>query len=105
MRSNHQTHFLHAMTMLHSRGHDVDACGFDAAVPEDIGELGDILFDVIKRACKEMAQVVRKHLFRVNLRAFAQRFHIPPNVGAAQWLSACRNKDRSRGDSTGLCIS
>ncbi len=36
--------------------------GVDAAVAEDVGKLGDIFLDTVKRAGKQMSQVMRKKL-------------------------------------------
>ena len=41
---------LHIALMLLARGADINSCGIDAAVSQDIRKLGNILFDTIKGA-------------------------------------------------------
>ena len=43
-------------------GHDIDSCGVDAAVPQNVGKLGNVLFDAIESAGKELAQIVGENL-------------------------------------------
>ena len=42
-------------------GHDVDARGVDAAVAQDVRQLGDVLFQIVERPGEELAQIVREH--------------------------------------------
>lgn len=46
---------------------DIDTSGIDAAVAEDVGELGNVFFDAVEHPGKQMPQVVRKDLSRVNI--------------------------------------
>ena len=52
-------------------GHDIDSCGVDAAVPQNVGKLGNVLFDAIESAGKELAQIVGENLRRRYVRGFA----------------------------------
>ena len=52
-------------------GHDIDSCGVDAAVPQNVGKLGNVLFDAIESAGKEFAQIVGENLRRRYVRGFA----------------------------------
>ena len=64
MQSNHKMHALkHALVGGGADGH-IDARRFQAAVAEKIREIGEILFQCVKGAREQMAQVVRKHLGR-----------------------------------------
>ena len=35
--------------------HDIDPGGIDTAVAQDICQLGDVLFNAVKRACKQLS--------------------------------------------------
>lgn len=75
---------------------DVDPCRIDAAVAENIGELGDILFNTVKHTGEKMAKIVRKYLFGIYLCLNAEVFHFPPDVRAAYRLARAGNKNRAR---------
>ena len=62
---------------------------------KDVGELGDVLFDAVKRAGKEVAQVMREHLVRIHVRVIAKGFHFPPDIRPADRLAAAGDKDRA----------
>ena len=76
-------------------GNNVNSCGVDTAVAENIGEFCDILFNAVKYSREEMAQVVRKYFLWIYPRLLAQRFHFTPNIGAAYWLACSCNKNTS----------
>ena len=42
-----QPHIFHTLTVFRSGGDDINSCCVDAAVTEDVGELGNILFNPI----------------------------------------------------------
>ena len=84
--------------MLRTGGDDVDACGVDAAVAEDVGELGDVLFHVIEHAGKQVPQIVRKDLFGIDVCRLAQCFHFAPDVRSADRLSRAGHKDHTAFD-------
>ena len=44
--------------MFDAGGHDIDSCSIDAAVAQDVCQLGNVLFDAVESAGKELAQVV-----------------------------------------------
>ena len=79
--------------MLRARGSRIDARGVDAGVAEDVGKLGNVLFDMIKRTREQMPQIVRKHLTFQHVCLLAQRFHQSPHVIAADRLAAARDKN------------
>ena len=81
--------------MLITGGDDIDTSSVNAAVTENIGELGDVLFKLVKCSCKEMAQIVRKHLIGIDVCLFAQRFHFTPNICTVDGLARFRNEYRS----------
>lgn len=73
-------HILHPLAVLRAGGDDINAGRIDAAVTENVGELCNVLFDAVKHPGEQVAQIVRKHLFRVDLRLLAQGFHLPPDI-------------------------
>lgn len=73
--------------MFVASGNNIYTSCVDTAVTEDIGELGDILFQLIKRPCKQMSQIVRKHLVGIDVSLFAQGFHFSPYVCAVDRLA------------------
>ena len=49
--------------MFIAAGNDVDACGINTAVAENICQLGDVFFKAIENSCKKVAQIVWKYFF------------------------------------------
>ena len=62
---------------------------------ENVGELGDVFFKLIKRPCKQMTQIMRKHLIGIDVSLLTQGFHFPPDICAVNGLARFRNKDCS----------
>ena len=73
-------------------GNDVNSGCVDTAVTENIGKLGNVLFNPVKCAGKQMPQVMRKDLFRVYPRLPAKAFHLPPDIGAVHRFSCAGDK-------------
>ncbi len=57
----HQPHILHPPAMFLAGRYDIYSCGVDAAVAKDVGELGDIFLDAVKRTGKKVSEVMRKY--------------------------------------------
>ena len=89
-------HVFHAFAVLAAGGNDIDPCGVDTAVAENVGKLCKILFDPVKHACEQMPQIMGKHLLRMDPRLLAKPFHFPPNIGAADRLAVTGDEDCSR---------
>lgn len=85
--------------LCHARN-KVNARRFDARMPENIRQLDDVLVCAVESCCKQMPQVVRKGLPRVDTRAGAQLFHFRPNLISRHGLAAFGAKDRAGG---GFC--
>ena len=68
--------------MLHTCGHDIDPGGVDAAVAQDIRQLGDILFDAVKGPGKKLPQIVGEYFGCLYLSFFAKLLHLSPDAGA-----------------------
>ena len=75
---------------------DVDPCRIDAAVPKNICELSNILFDAVEHTGEQMAKIMRKHFFGIHLCFKAEVFHFSPDVCAAYRLARAGNKNRAR---------
>ncbi len=80
-------HSLHLFEVFGARGHDIDARGINARMPQNVRQLGNVLFHAVKDARKQVPQIVRKHLAWQHARLLAQRFHHPPHAGAADRLA------------------
>lgn len=63
-----QPHIFHALTMLGAGADDINPRCVNAAVTENIGELGDVLLDSVENAGKQVAQIVREYLIWVYIR-------------------------------------
>ena len=61
--------------MLNTSGHDIDPSGVDGTVTQDVGQLGDVLFDAVESAGKEFSQIVRKDLAWLYAGGLAQFLH------------------------------
>ena len=79
-------------------GQKIDAGGFDRAVPQQVGQLDNILIGPIEGGGEQMPQVVREYLRRFYLRLAAQIFHLRPNLPSGQIFSASGEEDPARGD-------
>ena len=101
----YQPHTFHSSAVFRAGGNDVDACRVDAAVTEDVGELGDVLFHVVEHAGKQMPQVVRKNLFGVDTCRLAQCFHFAPDGRPADGFSRAGHKDHPAFDFLLRCIA
>ena len=62
---------VYFLPVFRTGGDDVNAGGIDVAVPQNIRELCNVMFRTVKRAGKEMSQVVGEDLLRGNTRFFA----------------------------------
>ena len=81
--------------MLVSCGDDINPRGVDTAVTENVRELCDVLLQPVKGAGEQVAQIVRKHLVGVDVRVFAERLHLPPDIRSADRSTAAGDKDRT----------
>ena len=59
---DHQTQSFYFSAVFRASGHDIDAGGVNAAVAENIRQLGNILLDTVKGPGKELPQIVGKYL-------------------------------------------
>src|SRR5699024_9770683 len=80
-----QLHFTQHPFMGAGAGCYIDACGFNPAVAEYVGQMRQVLLYRIKAAGKQMPEIVREHLFLPYTGLCAQFFHVVTNVGCIQW--------------------
>ena len=59
---HHKPQSLNFSAVLGAGGHDVNACGVDAAVAQNVRQLGNVLFNAVKRPGEQLAQIVGKDL-------------------------------------------
>ena len=64
--------------MLRAGGDQVDAGGLNAGMPEQVGQLCNIVADAVERTCEQVTQVVREDLCRGDARQPADRLHLRP---------------------------
>ena len=89
---------FHTLTVFCAGRDNIDSCRIDAAVPENIGELGDVLFDTVEDAGEKMAKIVRKYLFGIHLCFKAEVFHLSPDICAAHRLACAGYANCTRCD-------
>ena len=81
--------------MLCAGGNQVDACGFDAAVAQQVSQFGNVPAGSVEDRGKQVPQIVRKHFSRLHACVLAQPFQFRPDLAAAKFLSAFGAKDRA----------
>ena len=91
--------------MLGAGGADVDTGGVDAAVAQQVGQLGQVLVQPVERAGEQVAEVVGKHLFVGDAGGAAQGLHLAPDVAAVQGCAAAGDEHRAEGDAVLLHIA
>lgn len=74
MRRPHNSHYVVSLFLYNqpqpldlssvfgSGGHDIDAGGVDAAVAQNVGRLGDVLFNAVEGAGEQFAEIVGEYL-------------------------------------------
>lgn len=89
-----QPHALQLAGMNRPALHGVDACGVDAGVTQDVRQPGQVALYGVIRSGEQMAEIVGEHLGRLHSSAFAQAFHVPPDVGAVKGPPRPRHEHR-----------
>lgn len=90
-----QPHMLHAPAVLDAGADDIDPRRVDTAVTENVSEFRDVFLDPVEDTSKQVAQIMRKHLVRIDVRFFAQCLHIPPDVRPTDRLCGARDEETS----------
>ena len=73
--------------MLFSAGSGIDSGRIDAAVPQQTGQMFQILLALVEAAGKQVTQIMWEDLPGGNLRFPAQSLHHRPDITAVQRLS------------------
>ena len=63
-------------------GRHVEACRFNGRVPQNIGQMGKILFNLVIAPGEEMAQIMRKYLSGLHFCRSAQALHFMIDIAA-----------------------
>ena len=79
--------------MVCAGGCEINPRGFDAAVAQHIGQLGDIPAGPVKCSGEQMAQIVRVYLSGIHARRLAELLHFRPYLPSGQAVSAFGEKD------------
>lgn len=77
----------------------------NAAVTENVGQLGDVFFNAVKYTGEQVAQVMGKHLLRVDVRFLTQGFHLPPDIRPIDGGTRSGHKNHAAFDSLLRCIA
>lgn len=84
--------------MFDAAGDEIDACGLDGGMAEDIGESHDVVAAGVKRCGKEMTQVMREHFAWCDAGDDGESFHFGPDLSTRQAFSARGEKNLAVGD-------
>ena len=84
---NNKAKLFNLPEMLFSAGSGIDSGRIDAAVPQQTGQVFQILLALVETAGKQMPQITRKDLSGGNLCFPAQGLHHRPDITAVQRLS------------------
>lgn len=74
--------------MLCAGGNQVDACGFDTAVTQQVSQFGNVPAGTVENRGKQVPQIMWKHFSRLHTCVLAQPFQFRPDLSAAEFLSA-----------------
>ena len=85
-------------------GHNIDSGGIDAAVPQNIRQLRNILLNAVESTGKELPQIVGKDFGRIYIRYMAQPFHLCPYIAAIQGGAVPGNEDSTALDTAFLRV-
>ena len=104
-RLNYQMHIFHATAVFRAGGNDINSCCVDTAVTKNVGKFRNVFFNAVKRACKQMAKIMRKYFLRIDICIFTQGFHFSPNIRAVYGFAAFRYKNQTAFYSLLCCIA
>ena len=64
--------------MLGSGGHNIDSCGIDAAVTQNVCQLRNILLNAVEGPGEQFPQIMGKYFGGIHLRGLTQPLHLGP---------------------------
>lgn len=85
-------------------GHEIDAGGVDAAVPQQVGQLGDVLVQAVEGAGEELPQIVRKDFSGPDGGPGAELLHLPPDGAAVQGRTLAAAEQDARANPPVFCV-
>ena len=94
----HQPQLLNLFAMFRAGRHDINTGCINAAMPQNIRQLRNILFNSIECTGKELAKIVREHLAGIDPGFLAQGFHLRPDTASIQRFSVSGEKDHAGAD-------
>ena len=100
----YQPHIFHFSSVFNTGWNNIDTRSIYALMTENIGKLCYILFEWIEGSCKQMSEIVRKHLAFRDSCILAKWFHFLPYIITGDGASAFCNEYRSAFYSYGSCI-
>ena len=84
--------------MFRSGGNEVNPGGFNAGVPQHIGQFHHIPAHLVKGPGEKMSQVMGEYFGGFYARRLAQAFHFSPNLPSGQASSASGEENLTGGD-------
>ena len=79
--------------MFSAGAYNINACGVNATVTENICQLGDVFLNTIECSGKEFSQIVRKNLAGFYVCCFTKFLHVRPDVASVQRVTVASNKN------------
>ena len=73
-------------------------------MPQDVGQLGNILFDSVKGAGEQLAQIVGENLAGGNAGGYTEGLHLRPDIASIEGLSVAGDEDRAGMDAVFLRV-
>jgi len=84
---DNQLHSFHLSGMNISALSRINTCGVNAGMAQNICQSAQIFFYCIERPGKQMAEIMRKYFFRINIGTCAEIFHFSPYIASIQGLA------------------
>lgn len=101
----YQPHIFHTLTVFVTGSDNINSCGIDTAMTENISEFGNVLFYAVECSCEQVAQIMGKHLLRIYPCLIAKAFHFTPNVSSAHRLATSCYENSTRCNFLRCCIA
>ncbi len=83
-----QPHVFNTSAVFRAGRDDIDPRCINTAVAENVGELGKVLFHLVKSPGEKMSEIMRKDFSRQDPGFCAERFHLAPDVRSADRFPA-----------------
>ena len=75
-----QSQLIQLSEVLFSRGHEVNSCGLNAAVPQHVGQPHHVVAGAVEGPGEQAAEVVGEHLGSLHARRLTQGLHAGPDI-------------------------